>query len=303
MNRRELISRIEELRRRREAVILVHNYEPAAVQEIADFAGDSLELARKAAATDASVIVFCGVHFMAETAAVLSPDKIVVMPRIEAGCPMADMADAEGLRALKAEHPGSPVVCYVNSSAAVKAESDVCCTSANAVDVVESLPDDREVIFVPDRFLGAHVERRTGRELLRWEGHCPVHYAIRGEDIERARVQFPAAEIWAHPECVPAVAENVDYVLSTGQMVTRAHETEAETVVVATEVGMLHRLRRERPDVTFVAASEQAVCVDMKLARLEDVLRCLEELEPRVEVPEDVRGRAAAAVERMLEIR
>ena len=302
MNDTERIERIEKLKRRRRALVLVHNYQPGEIHRIADIAGDSLELAREAARADADVIVFCGVHFMAETAAILAPDKIVLAPRPEAGCPMADMADGDGVARLKAEHPGAAAICYVNSTAAVKAQCDLCCTSANAERVVASVDPSREVIFVPDQFLGDFVERRSGRRLVRWPGYCPVHARIRAADIERARAQFPRAELWAHPECRPEVAEVVDFVLSTGGMVRRARETDAAVVVVGTEVGMLYRLRAERPDVTFLPATEQAICVDMKLTRLEDVERSLERMETVIRVPEPTRGRAAAALERMLEL-
>lgn len=302
MREDDLVREIEELKARRKAIVLVHNYQPAEIHRVADFRGDSLELSRKAAATDAEVIVFSGVHFMAETAAILSPHKTVVMPRADAGCPMADMVDAEGLRALKAQHPGAVVVTYVNSTAAVKADSDVCCTSANAVKVVESIPADREVIFVPDQYLALHVERLTDRELVKWPGFCPVHVRIRAADIERARERFPGAEIWTHPECLPEASTRADHVLSTGQMVKRAAATEAAMVVVGTEVGMLHRLREERPDVTFVPATEQAVCVNMKLPTLADVRRALEDLEPVIAVPEEIRRPAVAAVQRMLDL-
>jgi quinolinate synthase len=216
---------------------------------------------------------------------------------------MADMVDPARLQGLKDQHPEAAVVTYVNSTAAVKALSDVCCTSANADRVVQSIPADREVIFVPDQYLGMHVERLTGRELIKWPGFCPVHVRIRKEDIERARERFYGAEIWTHPECLPEASARADFVLSTGQMVKRCRETEAELVVVATEVGMLFRLRQERPDVTFVTATEQAVCVNMKLPTLADVRRALTELEPRITVPEDVRVRAAAAVQRMLDLK
>jgi len=302
MHEDDLVKEIEELKARRKAIVLVHNYQPGEIHRVADFRGDSLELSRKAAATDAEVIVFSGVHFMAETAAILSPQKTVVMPRSDAGCPMADMVDPEGLAALKAEHPGAAVVTYVNSTAAVKAESDVCCTSANAVKVVESISRDREVIFVPDQYLAMHVERLTGRELVKWPGFCPVHVRIRAADIERARERFPGAEVWTHPECLPEASTRADFVLSTGQMVRRAAETAAKLVVVGTEVGMIYRLREERPDVTFVPATEQAVCVNMKLPSLKDVRRALAELAPVIAVPEEIRRPALAAVQRMLDL-
>jgi quinolinate synthase len=249
------------------------------------------------------VIVFCGVHFMAETAAILSPGKIVLIPRPDAGCPMADMVSPEGLKPLMAEHPGAAVVCYVNSTAEVKALSHVSCTSANAADVVASLPAEQEVIFVPDMHLGSHVERLTGRKLIRWPGYCPIHAGITEADIERARRQFPSAEVWAHPECAADVRDAVDYVLSTGQMVARAREIKAEIVVVATEIGMLYRLRRERPDISFVPATEQAICPDMKLIKLEHVRDALEKMQHVVSVSGEVREKAAKAVERMLAIK
>jgi quinolinate synthase len=215
---------------------------------------------------------------------------------------MADMVDGERLARFKAEHPGAVVVCYVNSTAEVKALSDICCTSANAEQVVRSIPPEREVIFVPDQFLAAHVEHLTGRALIRWPGFCPVHRRIRAADIERARERFPDAEVWGHPECMPEVLERVDFALSPGGMVKRARETSAPTVVVATEVGMLYRLRAERPEVTFIPATEQAVCVNMKLTTLEDVRDCLARMEPVVEVPAETRAAAVAAVQRMLEL-
>jgi quinolinate synthase len=290
------------LKAARKAVILAHNYQAGEVQDAADFVGDSLELSQKAAATSAEVIVFCGVHFMAETASLLSPGKTVLLPRAGAGCPMADMITPDGLLAMRDAHPGAAVVCYVNSSAAVKALSDVCCTSANAERVVRSIPGGKEIIFVPDKHLGRHVERRTGRSMVLWPGFCPIHARLEIEDLRRARSAHPGAEVWAHPECRIEVSDAADFVLSTGGMVRRARETKSSTVVVATEVGMLHRLRRERPDVTFVAASEAAVCSNMKMTGLADVLAALETMRGAVTVPEDVRGPAARAVTRMLEV-
>jgi len=300
--REALVREIEGLKRDRGAVILAHNYQLGEVQDVADMLGDSLELARRAAETDADVIVFCGVRFMAETAAILSPDRTVLQPVEAAGCPMADMADAEGVARLREEHPDAAVVCYVNSTAQVKALSDVCCTSANADRVVRSFPPDREIAFVPDRHLGGHAERLTGRRLIRWPGHCPVHVRILPKDVERARELHPGAEVWAHPECPAEVIEAVDLALSTGGMVRRARETAAPTAVVATEIGLLHRLRKERPDVVFVPATEQAICADMKLTRLEDVRDALAEMRFEVSVPEPIRSRAAAAVRRMLDL-
>jgi quinolinate synthase len=293
-----IAERIRELARKRNAVILAHNYQLPEVQDIADFAGDSLELARKAAATDAGVVVFCGVHFMAETAAILSPQKTVLLPDPSAGCPMADMADAEGLRAMKGRHPGARVVCYVNSTAAVKAESDLCCTSANAVDVVSSAGG--EVIFVPDRYLGSFAAERTGRRVRLWPGYCPTHLRILPYDIEEGRRANPGCAVMVHPECRPEVRHLADAVLSTGQMARFARESQATVFLVGTEVGLLHRLRKENPGKVFVPATETAVCPDMKKCTLEKILASLETLSPRVAVPEEIRLRAARALQPLL---
>lgn len=298
--RLELRERIDELRARREAVILVHNYQLGEVQDIADYVGDSLDLSRKAAATPAEVIVFCGVHFMAETAAILSPDKIVLLPAKEAGCPLADMADAERLRRMKTEHPGAAVVCYVNSSAEVKAESDICCTSANAARVVTQIQQDREIIFLPDQYLGDYVREVTGRQMILWPGFCPTHMRILPEHINRKKKQYPDAKVIVHPECRREVTRMADEVLSTGGMCRYARETDAPTIIVGTELGLLHRLDKENPDKRFVPATEQAVCPNMKLITLEQVLWALEEMQYRIEVPQQVRSRAEAAVQRMI---
>jgi quinolinate synthase len=298
----ELVARIDRLRRERQAVILAHNYQLGEVQDVADFTGDSLDLSRKAAATDARVIVFCGVHFMAETAAILSPAKTVLLPDAESGCPMADMIDAEGLRKMRAEHPGAAVVCYVNSSAEVKAGCDVCCTSANAEKVVASIPAEREVLFVPDRYLGGHVQRRSGRKMILWPGFCPTHVRILPEHVERRRREHPGAIVMAHPECRPEVTALADEVLSTGGMCRFARQSTAKAFIVATEIGILHRLQQENPDKAFVPATEQAVCMNMKRITLEKVLWTLEELRPAVAVPEAIRVPAAAALQRMLDV-
>ncbi|RKY62766.1 MAG: quinolinate synthase [Candidatus Latescibacterota bacterium] len=300
MEDRELIERIMKLKKDRNAVILVHNYQPGEVQDIADFLGDSLELSRKAAESDADVIVFCGVRFMAETAAILCPDKTVLLPDPEAGCPLADMVTVEALRRKKAEHPEAFVVCYVNSSAEVKAESDVCCTSANAVRIVEQI--DGKVLFVPDQYLGRHVASRTGKELILWPGFCPVHMNILPQDIEELKREHPEARVVVHPECRPEVTALADEVLSTGGMCRYAGETESQTLIVGTEVGILHRLRRENPGKTFLPASERAVCSNMKRITPEKVLHSLEDLSPRVEVPEDIRLRAKAALDAMVQV-
>ncbi len=297
-----LIEEILRLNRERNAVILAHNYQLGEVQDIADFVGDSLELSQKAAQTDARVIVFCGVHFMAETASILCPDKIVLLPDMHAGCPMADMITAEGLRQKKKEHPGATVVCYVNSSAEVKAESDVCCTSANAIRIVEKLADSREVLFVPDQYLGHYISTKTGKEMILWPGFCPTHIRIKAQDIIRLKQEHPWAKVVVHPECRPEVIALADEVLSTGGICRFAGSTEAEEVIVGTELGIIHRLRKENPNKRFIPASEQAVCPRMKLITLENVLWSLEEMAPEVKVPEGIRLRAKAAVDKMLEV-
>jgi quinolinate synthase len=298
----ELAEKISALKKRRNAVILAHNYQLGEVQDIADFVGDSLGLSQKAAETDAGVIVFCGVRFMAETASILSPDKVVLLPDVNAGCLLADMITAKQLRAKKKEHPQAVVVCYVNSPAEVKAESDICCTSANAVRVVESL-DAREILFVPDQNLGHYVSTRTGKKMILWPGFCPTHAVmIRPERIRELRQEYPQAKVVVHPECTPEVIALADEVLSTGGMCRYAQRDEVREMIVGTELGILHRLRKENPDKRFIPVSEQAICPDMKLITLEKVLSSLEEMSPEVKVPEEIRLRAKAAVDRMLKI-
>jgi quinolinate synthase len=293
--------RLAALKAERNAIILAHNYQLPEVQDAADFTGDSLELARAAKGGEADVILFCGVHFMAETAAILSPEKTVLLPDESAGCPMADMATADDVAALKERHPGAAVVCYVNSTAAVKAVSDVCCTSSNAVDIVSRFPREREVIFVPDKYLGAHVARALGRELVLWPGYCPTHARLLPEHVAAARAAHPGAPILIHPESRAEVSLAADAVLSTGGMVKFALETRAETVVVGTELGMLHRLRKENPRVRFEPLFEGALCPNMKKTTLENMIWALEEMRPRVAVPEEIAARARIAVERMLQ--
>jgi quinolinate synthase len=307
----------EEIRRlahERNAVILAHNYERPEVQDVADYVGDSLGLSREAAKTDAEVIVFCGVHFMAETAAILSPQKRVLLPDMAAGCSLASTIDADQLLAWKAEHPGAVVVSYVNTTAEVKAETDYCCTSGNAVEIVNAIPADTEILFCPDMFLGAHVRRATGRQNIRvWMGECHVHAGIDPEHINLQRKNHPGAEFLIHPECgcstsvLEAVsagaidAEGVK-VLSTEGMIRRPAESPADEFIVATEVGILHRLRRENPAKTFFAANERAVCAYMKVTTLPKVLRSLQTLEHRITVPANVAARARRAIERMIAI-
>lgn len=298
----DIIARINRLRRERRAVILSHYYQRPEVQDIADFVGDSLELSRQAAGTDAAVIVFCGVHFMAESASILSPDKIVLLPELDAGCPMADMVTAEALRRWKRELPGYEVVAYVNTSAEVKAESDICCTSANVVKVIESIPRERGILFVPDRNLGLYAARMTGREIELWPGYCCVHERITPEDIRQARAAHPQARVLAHPECRPEVLELADAVASTSGMLRFAARSADREFIIATEEGLLHQLRRQCPGKEFYPAAERLVCNSMKMTTLEKVAWALETLEPRVDVPDDVRRRALNALERMLAV-
>jgi len=310
----DLQGRIKELATERNAVILAHNYERAEVQDVADFVGDSLGLSREAAKTKADIIVFCGVHFMAETAAILSPNKMVLLPDLAAGCSLAATIDGDQLREWKAEHPGAVVVSYVNTTADVKAESDYCCTSGNAVDIVNSIPADTEVLFLPDMFLGAHVRRVTGRRNMHvWMGECHVHAGIDPENINHQRSLHPGAELLIHPECgcatsaVEAVsAGDIDgegvQILSTEGMINRPRISDANEFVVATEVGILHRLRRENPTKKFFPASELAVCAFMKVTTLPKVLRSLEHLQHHITVDPATSDRARGAIERMIAI-
>jgi quinolinate synthase len=305
---------VRRLAKERDAVLLAHNYQVPAIQDIADHTGDSLALSRIAAASDASTIVFCGVHFMAETAKILSPDKTVLIPDARAGCSLADSIDAAQLRAWKAEHPDAVVVSYVNTTAEVKAETDICCTSSNAVDVVDSIPADREVLFCPDMFLGAHVKRETGRDNLHiWAGECHVHAGINGTELTARAEQHPDAELFIHPECGCATSalylagegavppERVK-ILSTGGMLDAARETRSRSVLVATEIGMLHQLRKAAPGVDFQAVNERASCKYMKMITPAALLRSLREGVDEVEVDPAVAARARGAVQRMVEI-
>jgi quinolinate synthase len=301
MENTELIERILDLKRQRQALILAHNYQRGEIQDIADFVGDSLDLSQTAAITDAKVIVFCGVHFMAETASILSPDKTVLFPDINAGCPMANMITANQLRDKKRELSFPSTVCYVNSSAEVKAESDICCTSANAIRVVKSLGSD-EILFVPDQYLGHYISIMTNKELSLWPGYCPTHAKIMPEDILRLKQDYPEAKVIVHPECRPEVINLADGALSTSGIISFAQRTEAEVIVVGTETGILHRLRKENSTKRFLPASEQAVCPNMKKITLEKILWSLEELSPEVKVPEEIRHKAKRAVDKMLSI-
>ena len=309
-----LQAEIKDLARDRNAVILAHNYERAEVQDVADFVGDSLGLSREAAKTSAEVIVFCGVHFMAETAAILSPTKTVLLPDLAAGCSLASTIDADALRKWKAEHPGAVVVAYVNTSAEVKAESDYCCTSGNAVEVVNSIPGNKEILFLPDMFLGAHVRRISGRQNIHvWMGECHVHAGIDPENIRLQRTLHPEAEFLIHPECGCSTsvleamsAGDVDpqgvQILSTEGMIKRPALSRANEFIVATEVGILHRLRRENPSKRFFAANERASCAYMKVTTLPKVRDALLYDQHRITVPADVADKARRAIERMVSI-
>jgi quinolinate synthase len=301
VNPTEIRGRIDELKHERRAVILAHNYQLPEVQDTADFIGDSLELSRKAAVLDADVIVFCGVRFMAETAAILSPEKSVFLPEPAAGCPMADMITGRELRMWKDKYPGRPVVCYVNTSAEVKAESDICCTSSNAIAVVNSLGEG-ELLFVPDKNLAAYVARETGRRIIAWDGYCYVHHKFRPEDIRAARAGHPGAEVWVHPECPLDVIDLADKVLSTGKMVAEARTTKARDVILGTEKGILYRLGQENPSVRFHPAREAALCVNMKMTTLGKVLDALEGKVPPVTVPPAIAARARTAIQAMIKI-
>lgn len=301
---RSIVEKIRELKKKRNAIILAHNYQRGEIQDIANFTGDSLGLSQQAAATDAEVIVFCGVHFMAETAAILCPDKTVLLPDPHSGCPMADMITADGLRQKKAETPNAKVVCYVNTTAAVKAESDICCTSSNAVKIVSSIPEEDEIVFVPDKSLGAYISSKLDRKMTFWPGFCPTHHRILAKDIEIRRRQHPGAKVVVHPECTGDVIELADHVASTTGIAKYCRESEAREIIVGTEIGIIHRLQKESPDKTFIPATEQAICPNMKKNTLEKVLWCLEDMdaENEVTVPEDVAARARLSIERMLEL-
>lgn len=293
---------IRDLLRERNAVLLAHNYMRDEVQEIADITGDSLALSIEAAKTDADVIVFCGVHFMAESAAILSPGKKVLLPRADAGCPMADMVTAEGLETLKQRHPGVPVVTYVNSTAEVKAHSDICCTSANALTVVRSLREE-ELIFVPDRNLGRWVAKFVPeKKFIFWEGFCPTHERMSTEAVLQKKVEHPDALFICHPESAPEVSALADYVCSTSAMYDYCRTSLASKFIVGTEAGILYKLRLENPDKEFILASPALFCPNMKLTSLEDVLLSLQTLAPIVTVPEEIRLRAKVALDRMLAV-
>jgi len=302
MNQEQLQQQIKQLAAEKNALLIAHNYERDEIQEIADITGDSLALSIEAKNTDKQVIIFCGVHFMAESAAILAPDKIVVLPRADAGCPMADMVTADGLRAFKKQHPDATVVTYVNSSAAVKAESDICCTSSNAVSVARSV-EAKKLLLVPDRNLGRYIASQVPeKECIFWEGYCPTHDQLKIAEIKQAQIENPDALFMVHPECQPEILELADHICSTSGMYEFATKNPAKKFIVGTENGILWRLRKENPTKQFIMPSECLVCPDMKLTRLEDVLHCLETLEPRVTVAEEIRIKARRALDKMLAV-
>ncbi len=292
---------ILQLKEDRYAIILAHNYQTAAVQDIADLTGDSLELSRAAATMDCDVIVFCGVDFMAETAAIISPEKTVLLPAHDACCPMADMITADELKLVKSRHPDAAVVCYVNTTAEVKAESDICCTSSNAVKVVNSLKED-QIIFVPDRNLGLYTQRFTKKEILPWEGFCTVHDRITPDHVRKAHDLHPDAVILVHPECRPEVIDLADHVASTSGIIRYVCESPKKEFIIGTEIGILHRLRKECPAKKCYPLSQAAICTNMKKTDLNKVRNSLISLQPRITVPEEIAHRARCAIERMLAV-
>jgi len=297
-----LQDRILKLKSERQAIILAHNYQPPDIQDIADLTGDSLELSRQAASTTAEVIVFCGVAFMAETAAVLNPDKTVILPRLEAGCPMAEMITAEDMFAIKREHPGVPVVTYVNSTAAVKAESTICCTSANSIRVVESFRDADTIYMTPDQNLAKYTAKHTRKKIHYWHGYCPIHHNLSAQQVRYRKEEHPGAIFLAHPECRPEVLDLADVVQSTSGMLRYVNESPHRSFIIGTEEGILYPMRQQNPDKSFYPASDNLICPDMKKITLADVFRSLETLQPRVTVPEEIRQKAIKAVEKMLAV-
>lgn len=298
----EIKESILKLKKQREAIVIAHNYQLGDVQDIADFVGDSLDLSQQASQTDAKVIVFCGVHFMAETASLLCPDKIVLLPDKDAGCPMADMITADDLRRKKKDCPEASVVCYVNSTAAVKAESDICCTSSNALKVVKTLPEDKPILFVPDRHLGSYVSAQTHRSIELWPGYCPSHQRMLARDVLKKKEEYPDAKVIVHPECRSEVVALADEVLGTGGMIKYVQDSEDNDFIIGTEIGMIYRLRKENPSKRFIPLSEQAICPDMKRITLETILQSLEDMTFRIKVSDGLKDRARDAVETMLRV-
>ncbi len=303
MNNLNIIEKINELRKKRNAVILAHNYQLPEVQDIADFVGDSLELAQQAALREAEVIVLCGVRFMAETAAITNPEKIILIPDMTAGCPMAEMIDGKKVRELKKKYPEAAVVCYVNSTVEVKAESHICCTSSNAQKVVESLKDYKQIIFVPDKYLGHFLSLSSDKEFILANGYCPTHCKISPRLIDELKEKNINAEVLVHGECTPAVKEKADKILSTGKMCSYVKNSSKKDFIIGTEREILHRIRRESPEKNFIQASPLAVCPNMKKNNLEKILSVLENMENRIVVNQTIGDKARKCIERMLEIK
>ena len=298
----DVIEKINTLKKKKNAIILAHNYQPGEIQDIADLTGDSLDLSRRAAAASADVIVFCGVLFMAETAAILSPKKTVLLPDKTAGCPMADMITAKQLSELKKKYPDSVVVCYVNSPAEVKAISDYCCTSSNAVDIVNSIEPQKKIIFVPDKNLGQVVSEKTARNLVLWPGYCPTHVFATAEDIKKVQTAHPDAVTLAHPECPKPVRDCADELLSTGQMLRYAKKSDKKEFIIATEIGIIYTLEKQNPEKVFYPASGKFVCPNMKKITLEKVLFALEDNKFVIKVPQDVAEKAKSALDKMIAV-
>ena len=301
-NIKDLQAKITRLKQKRKAIILAHYYQRPEIQDVADFVGDSYGLSVQAAQTDAEVIVFCGVHFMAESAYILSPSKIILLPEPEAGCPMADMADVDGLIALKAKHPQAAVVSYVNTTAAVKAESDICCTSANVLAVINSLPQDT-IIFTPDRNMGRYIAARTKKKIILWEGYCYTHDRLQAEEVLKAKAAHPGSKIMVHPECPPEVVQTADYVTGTTGMLKLARTEDVDTFIVGTEMGLGHALQQQAPAKKFIFPSKNLICANMKLNTLQKVYDILETMEPRITVPQEIMGRARQALDKMLQVK
>ena len=302
MERKELVKKIQELKKEKNAIVLAHTYQNVEIDEVADFSGDSLYLSQQAAKTNADVIVFAGVYFMAETAKILSPQKTVLLPNLNAGCAMADKINLAQLRAFKEKHPNIPVVCYVNSTAEVKSESDICCTSANAVNVVKSL-NAKEVLFVPDQHLGSYVESQLeGAKVITYPGFCPIHHSITVDDVKEKKALYPNAQVMVHPECQKEVTQMADFVGSTTAIIKEVKNSDKKEFIIVTEKGVVERLERDCPDKKFVLINEKAICETMKLLKLEDILNALQNNEYEITVDEAVSKKAIKAIDRMVNI-
>ena len=300
MERKELVKKIQELKKEKNAIVLAHTYQNVEIDEVADFSGDSLYLSQQAAKTDADVIVFAGVYFMAETAKILSPQKTVLLPNINAGCAMADKINLAQLRAFKEKHPNIPVVCYVNSTAQVKSESDICCTSANAVNVVKSL-NAKEVLFVPDQHLGSYVESQLeGAKVITYPGFCPIHHSITVDDVKEKKALYPNAQVMVHPECQKEVTQMANFVGSTTAIIKEVKNSDKKEFIIVTEKGVVERLERDCPDKKFVLINEKAICETMKLLKLEDILNTLQNNEYEITVDEEISKKAIKAIDRMV---